>query len=116
MLDAIKEERAESPVSGDQVVAAAAEPAPSTKETGVTLRMDKNGAKAWAEMTTKAAQDNNRQVAILLDDEVVSAPSVNEPITGGKTQITGNFNIQEAKDLDNILEIVKLPAETKIIT
>jgi SecD/SecF fusion protein len=78
--------------------------------------MDKNGAKAWAEMTTKAAQDNNRQVAILLDDEVVSAPSVNEPITGGNTQITGNFNIQEAQDLANILEIGKLPAETKIIS
>jgi SecD/SecF fusion protein len=103
-------------VSGDQVVAAAAEPDPITKETGVTLRMDKNGAKAWAEMTTKAAQDNNRQVAILLDDEVVSAPSVNEPITGGNTQITGNFNIQEAQDLANILEIGKLPAETKIIS
>jgi SecD/SecF fusion protein len=98
------------------VVAAAAEPDPITKETGVTLRMDKNGAKAWAEMTTKAAQDNNRQVAILLDDEVVSAPSVNEPITGGNTQITGNFNIQEAQDLANILEIGKLPAETKIIS
>ncbi|MFN6077679.1 MAG: protein translocase subunit SecD, partial [Bacteroidota bacterium] len=116
MLYAIKKERAEAPVSGDQVVAAAAEPDPITKETGVTLRMDKNGAKAWAEMTTKAAQDNNRQVAILLDDEVVSAPSVNEPITGGNTQITGNFNIQEAQDLANILEIGKLPAETKIIS
>ncbi|MFN9681181.1 MAG: protein translocase subunit SecD, partial [Bacteroidota bacterium] len=115
-LYAIKKERAEAPVSGDQVVAAAAEPDPITKETGVTLRMDKNGAKAWAEMTTKAAQDNNRQVAILLDDEVVSAPSVNEPITGGNTQITGNFNIQEAQDLANILEIGKLPAETKIIS
>ena len=67
-------------------------------------------------MTTKAAQDNNRQVAILLDDEVVSAPSVNEPITGGNTQITGNFSIQEAQDLANILEIGKLPAETKIIS
>jgi len=116
MLYAIKKERAEAPVSGDQVVAAAAEPDPITKETGVTLRMDKNGAKAWAEMTTKAAQDNNRQVAILLDDEVVSAPSVNEPITGGNTQITGNFSIQEAQDLANILEIGKLPAETKIIS
>ena len=46
----------------------------------------------------------------------MSAPSVNEPITGGNTQITGNFNIQEAQDLANILEIGKLPAETKIIS
>jgi len=116
MLYAIRKQVADAPVSGDRVVAAAAEPDPITQETGVTLRMDKNGAKAWAEMTTRAAQDNKRQVAILLDDEVVSAPSVNEPITGGNTQITGNFSIQEAQDLANILEIGKLPAETKIIS
>ncbi|MCB9081859.1 MAG: protein translocase subunit SecDF [Lewinellaceae bacterium] len=115
-LYTIKKEREEPPVSGDRVVKANADPDPITNEPGVTLQMDKDGAKSWAEMTTKAAQDNKRQVAILLDDEVVSAPSVNEPITGGSTRISGSFTIQDAQDLANILEIGKLPAETKILS
>ena len=66
-------------------------------------------------MTTKSAQDNNREIAIALDDEVVSAPRVNEPITTGSSRISGNFTIQEGQDLANILQIGKLPASTRII-
>ena len=51
----------------------------------------------------------------VLDDEVVSAPRVINPITSGDSQITGNFDIQEAKDLANILQVGKLPAKPEII-
>ncbi|MBK8082083.1 MAG: protein translocase subunit SecD [Saprospiraceae bacterium] len=71
--------------------------------------------KKWAEMTTKAAADGNREIAIVLDDEVVSAPRVNEAITGGSSAISGNYTVEEAVDFANILEIGKLPAKTKIL-
>jgi len=79
------------------------------------LRMDAKGAKIWGDMTTRAAQDQNREIAIVLDDEVVSAPRVQNAILTGDSQITGTFNTQEGKDLANILQIGKLPAKTKII-
>ena len=104
-----------APLEGDRVVTATSNPDPMTNEVAVTLRMDNIGAKAWSDMTTKAAQDNNREIAIALDDEVVSAPRVNEPITTGDSRISGNFTIQEGQDLANILQIGKLPASTTII-
>lgn len=105
----------EAPLQGDRVVTATSAPDPMTNEVAVTLRMDNLGAKIWAEMTTKAAQDDNREIAIALDDEIVSAPRVNEPITTGDSRISGNFSIQEGQDLANILQIGKLPASTTII-
>ncbi|NRB63739.1 MAG: protein translocase subunit SecD, partial [Saprospiraceae bacterium] len=86
-----------------------------SNEMVVSLRMDNTGAKIWGQMTTAAAQNGNREIAILLDDEVVSAPRVNEPILTGSSSISGNFTLQDAEDLANILEIGKLPAETTII-
>jgi SecD/SecF fusion protein len=116
-LYAIKLKRGsdKAPLEGDRVVTATSNPDPMTNEVAVTLRMDNIGAKTWADMTTKAAQDNNREIAIALDDEVVSAPRVNEPITTGDSRISGNFTIQEGQDLANILQIGKLPASTTII-
>jgi SecD/SecF fusion protein len=104
-----------APLEGDRIVAATSSPDPMTGQVTVNLRMDNLGGKIWAEMTTKAAQDNNRSIAIALDDEVVSAPRVNEAITTGSSRISGNFSIQEGQDLANILEIGKLPAKTTII-
>ena len=60
-------------------------------------------------------RDGNRQIAIALDNEVVSAPRVNQPITGGNTSISGNFTVAEASDLASILEVGKLPADVQII-
>ncbi|MDX1478647.1 MAG: protein translocase subunit SecD, partial [Saprospiraceae bacterium] len=116
-LYAIKKERGreEAPLQGDHVVSATSEPDPTTGEVQVTLVMNNRGAKIWADMTTKAAQDNEREIAIALDDEVVSAPGVREPITQGRSSISGGFTVQEGKDLANILEIGKLPAKTQII-
>ena len=116
-LYAIRKKRGSNtaPLEGDRVTDARSTPDPSTGGVVVSLGMDSRGSRIWADMTTKAAQDNNREIAILLDDEVVSAPSVRQPITGGESQISGDFDMQEATDLANILQIGKLPARTRII-
>ncbi len=103
------------PLEGDVIIDASQAPNPVTGEIAVNLRMDSKGTKKWAEMTTKAANDGNREIAIVLDDEIVSAPGVRGPITGGSSEITGGFTVQEASDLASILEVGKLPAKTKSI-
>ncbi|MBK8702961.1 MAG: protein translocase subunit SecDF [Saprospiraceae bacterium] len=102
-------------LTGEHVTQAGASPDPTSNEVAVSLKMDNTGSKIWGTVTTVAAADNNREIAIVLDDEVVSSPRVINPITTGDTQITGNFSIQEATDLSNILQIGRLPAETRII-
>lgn len=116
-LYAIKKDRGSdvAPLTGEHVVDATSTQDPNTKEIAVSIRMNNTGARIWADLTTKAAQDNNREVAIALDDEVVSCPRVNVPITDGNSSISGNFNLQEADDLANILQIGKLPAKIEII-
>ncbi|MCL4118178.1 UNVERIFIED_CONTAM: hypothetical protein GTU68_064400 [Idotea baltica] len=104
-----------APLTGEHVVKATSQPDPMNQQVLVSLSMDNQGARIWGDMTTKAAQDNNREIAIMLDDEVVSAPRVNDAITNGNSQISGDFSIQEGKDLANILQIGKLPASTNII-
>ncbi|MBR9922704.1 MAG: protein translocase subunit SecDF [Bacteroidetes bacterium] len=102
-------------LEGGAVVSTDASPDPTTGEMQVTLRMDQEGSRIWGQMTTRAANNGNREVAITLDNEVASAPRVNGPITGGNTAISGNFSTQEASDLANILEVGKLPAKPEII-
>ncbi len=115
-LYAIRKERGSdlAPLTGETVTDASAQP-DQQNNIAVSLKMNATGARIWGQMTTKAAQDNNREIAILLDDEVVSAPRVINPITTGDSQITGSFSLEEAKDLANILQVGKLPAETRII-
>jgi SecD/SecF fusion protein len=79
------------------------------------MSMNGEGAKIWEDMTTEAYQ-NQSQVSVVLDNTVYSAPSVtNGPISGGQTQISGNFSIDEAKDLATVLRAGKLPAKAEII-
>lgn len=109
-----------APMDGDLVTNASQSTDQITGEPNVSLGMNASGAKKWAELTAKAyngnAEGNRREIAIVLDDQVVTAPSVNNgAITGGSSVISGSFNIQEAVDLANILEVGKLPAKTKII-
>ncbi len=105
----------EARLDGSVVTNASEQPDPSTGEVTVSLAMNNEGARIWADMTTKAANAGNREIAIVLDDEVVSAPRVINPITGGNSSITGGFTIEEAKDLANILQVGKLPAGTHIV-
>ena len=104
-----------APLDGDVVTSAVQTLNPVNGEVEVNVRMNATGAKKWAEMTTKAANDGNREIAIALDGEVVSAPRVNDAITQGSSSITGNFTVEEAIDFASILEVGKLPARTEII-
>lgn len=78
----------------------------------IKMDMDKIGANIWARMTTRNV---GKPIAIVLDNTVYSAPNVNDPITTGNSQISGNYSIKEAKDLAEILESGKLPAPAKIV-
>ena len=102
-------------LEGDVVISASQSPDPMDGQIKVSLGMNQEGAQKWADITTKAANDSNREIAIALDDEVVSAPTVNQPITGGQSSIQGNFSVAEATDLASILEVGKLPAQVEII-
>lgn len=114
-LYGIKKSTPEAPLDGDYITNAYPSTDPLNNNVVVSMQMNTQGTREWAQMTTVAAQDNNRAIAILLDDEVVSAPSVNQPITGGSSQITGDYDLQSATDFANILEIGKLPAKTTSI-
>ncbi|MBK8427711.1 MAG: protein translocase subunit SecD [Lewinellaceae bacterium] len=104
-----------APLDGSVVTNASEQPDPTSGEVTVSLSMNNDGAKIWADLTKKAADNGNREIAIVLDDEVVSAPRVINPITGGNSSITGNFSVDEAKDLSSILQVGKLPAGTRIV-
>ena len=116
-LHMLKKERGSeiAPLLGDRVMNASSRPDPTTGEVEVLLSMDQDGAQTWGQMTTAASQDNQREIAILLDDQVVSAPSVRVPIMNGSSSITGDFDIQEGQDFANILEIGKLPADIEVV-
>ena len=78
----------------------------------VSMTMNAEGASVWARLT----KDNiGKQIAIVLDGLVYSYPNVQNEITGGSSSITGNFDIQEAEDLANVLKSGKLPAPATII-
>ena len=78
----------------------------------VSMSMSAEAAKVWARLT----KDNiNRQIAIVLDNMVYSHPTVNSEITGGNSQISGNFSLEEAEDLVNVLKSGTLPAPAKIV-
>lgn len=103
-----------APLDGSVVVGASEEPDPKG-EIGVSLRMNQDGAKIWSGLTKKAYEGGQREIAIALDDEIVSAPSVRSVIDGGVSSITGGFNLDEARDLARILEVGKLPARLHIV-
>ncbi len=78
----------------------------------VNLTMNSNGASQWAQLT---GQNIGKPIAIVLDGYVYSAPNVQNKIEGGNSVITGNFTIQEAQDLANVLKSGKVPAPARII-
>ena len=81
----------------------------------VSMQMNGKGAKIWEELTLKAYNQKS-SIAIVLDDVVYSAPGVSSgAIAGGRSQISGNFEIAETKDLANVLRAGKLPASADII-
>ena len=81
-------------------------------EQQVSMAMNAEGAKAWARLTK---ENIGKAVAIVLDDMVYSAPNVQVEITGGRSQITGHFTPEEAKDLANVLKSGKMAASVHIV-
>src|SRR6202044_2232888 len=107
-------------LEGDAIERADQDFDPTTGAVIVQMTMNKPGTKIWADMTTKAAP-THRPIAIVLDDIVYSAPTVDDAITGGSSQIRmgGNNNqrtLQEAIDLANILNSGKLSAPARIVS
>jgi SecD/SecF fusion protein len=78
----------------------------------ISMRMNPEGAKIWKRLT---GENVGKSIAIVLDDYVYSFPNVQGEIAGGSSSITGNFEINEAKDLANILKAGKLPAPARIV-
>ncbi|TGE19788.1 protein translocase subunit SecDF [Hymenobacter elongatus] len=78
----------------------------------VSMQMNPTGSRKWEKLT---AANIGRQVAIVLDDYVYSAPVVQAEISGGTSSISGNFTIEDAQDLANVLKAGKLPAPTRIV-
>ena len=78
----------------------------------ISMNMNQEGAAKWRKLT---GANIGKSVAIVLDDLVYSAPTVQQEISGGSSQITGQFDLNEAEDLANILEAGKLPAPARII-
>jgi SecD/SecF fusion protein len=78
----------------------------------ISMTMNSHGSKLWAKMTTANV---GKFVAVVLDDYVYTAPVVNDAITSGRTSISGSYDINEAKDLANVLKAGKLPAKAHIV-
>ena len=78
----------------------------------VSMQMNSDGARQWSQITK---QNIGKAVAIVLDDAVYSAPRILTQIDGGNSQITGNFTIEDTKDLANTLNSGKMPAPTRIV-
>ncbi|RZK61335.1 MAG: protein translocase subunit SecDF, partial [Hymenobacter sp.] len=113
-LVAVKKDRTGQvapPVSGE-VVSDARQDYDQNGRPEVQMNMNANGSRKWAKMT---GANIGKQVAVVLDDIVYSAPTVQGEITGGVTSITGNFTIEEAQDLAQVLKAGKLPAPTRIV-
>ncbi len=83
----------------------------------VSMNMNVEGIAKWKKMTAEASADanNKRAIAIVLDNQVYTAPTVNGEIPNGNSSITGNFTSEDTKDLSNILKAGKLPAPAKIV-
>ena len=100
------------PLGGDVITDANSDFDQTNNMPVVSMEMSKSGARAWQKLTT---ENVDRSIAIVLDNYVYSAPRVNEPISGGRSQISGRFTVEESQDLANILKAGKLPAPAHII-
>ncbi len=100
-----------SSLSGDVIVDARQDIA-QNQGNEISMSMNSEGASIWKNLT---ASNIGKSVAIVLDDYVYSAPTVQSEIPNGRSSITGNFTLEEAKDLANILKAGKLPAPARIV-
>lgn len=109
--------RDNKPVLEGDAIASAREDFDQRGNPEVMMIMNSDGAKVWKRVTAEAAKDpqNKRCVAVVLDNYVYTAPVVQNEISGGVSSISGNFTVEETKDLANVLQAGKLPAPAKIV-
>ncbi len=108
----VTERNGRAPLEGD-VVTDASDEFDQNGRPCVSMKMNVDGARRWAALT-KANQ--GRCIAIVLDNNVYSAPTVQNEITGGVSQITGQFSAEDTRDLANVLKSGKMPAPAKIVS
>ena len=114
-LYAIRSNRLNTPQLGGSVIVDARSTYDQFNSPAVSMQMNAKGARIWEEMTGKAFRENGN-IAIVLDDLVYSAPGVSKgAIAGGRSEISGQFTLNEATDLANVLRAGKLPAAAEII-
>jgi len=99
-------------LTGEVIVSARPDFDPVTRRPVVLMEMNQRGARLWRRLT---AENVGRSIAIVLDDRVYSAPVVETEIPSGRSVISGNFTIEEARDLATILESGKLPVSINIV-
>lgn len=101
-----------APLAGDVITDARADYQQGSAYANVSMSMNSEGARTWARLTS----DNiGKSIAIALDGYIYSFPTVQTEISGGQSSITGNFTIEEAKDLANTLKSGKMPAPARIV-
>lgn len=102
----------QAPLDGSAIVDARKQKGQFSDNWEISMSMNAEGARVWKRLT----RDNiGKSVAIVLDDYVYSYPVVQGEIAGGNSSITGNFTLEEAEDLANILKVGKLPAPARIV-
>jgi len=99
-------------LDGEVVISAKADQAQNSAMWEVDMQMNSVGTQRWSAIT---GAELNRSIAIVLDGYVYSAPNVNTKIDGGRSQITGNFTVEDAKDLENVLKSGKMKAGVRIV-
>ena len=104
--------KGEAALQGDVVTSASSE-FDNMRGNTVNMRMNDRGAREWATLTRN---NIGRPIAIVLDNRVYSYPNVNNEITGGSSEITGNFSPEEANDLANVLKSGKMSAQVKVVS
>jgi len=101
-----------APLDGSVITDARKQKSQFSDRWEVSMSMDAEGARTWKKLT----HDNvNKSIAVVLDEYVYSYPNVIQEISGGNSSITGNFSLEEAEDLANILKVGKLPAPARIV-
>jgi len=111
----LKSNRENTPPMSGGVIVDALQSYDQVGQPSVSMQMDSKGARVWENLTGKAFREASN-IAIVLDDVVYSAPGVSKgAITGGRSEISGNFTLNEAIDLANVLRAGKLPASADII-
>ena len=108
----VTERNGRAPLEGD-VVTDASDSFDQSGRPCVSMKMNVDGARRWAALTKANLK---RSVAIVLDDNVYSAPTVQSEITGGNSEITGHFTAEDTRDLANVLKSGKMPAPAKIVS